>query len=81
MMLGGAVRGAQIYGEFPELVEDHPLDVGRGRFLPSTASDAMFAEIAGWMGVSGDALMQVLPNWSAFEGSPQGAGLQNLLYI
>ena len=81
MMLGGAVRGARIYGEFPELVEDHPLDVGRGRFLPSTASDAMFAEIAGWMGVSGDALMQVLPNWSAFEGSPQGVGLQNLLYI
>lgn len=79
MMLGGAVQGGQLYGQFPELVEDNPLDVGRGRFLPSTASDAMYAEVARWMGVAPEKMVDVLPNWPNFEGSAQGAGLNGLL--
>ena len=79
MMLGGAVQGGQLYGQFPELVEDNPLDVGRGRFLPSTASDAMYAEVARWMGVAPENMVNVLPNWPNFEGSAQGAGLNGLL--
>ena len=79
MMLGGAVQGGQLYGQFPELVEDNPLDVGRGRFLPSTASDAMYAEVARWMGVAPENMVDVLPNWPNFEGSAQGAGLNGLL--
>ena len=79
MMLGGAVQGGQLYGQFPELVEDNPLDVGRGRFLPSTASDAMYAEVARWMGVAPENMVNVLPNWPNFEGNAQGAGLDGLL--
>ncbi len=79
MVLGGAVQGGQLYGHFPEQVEDNPLDVGRGRYLPSTAVDAMYAELSRWMGVPPDALNTVLPNWRNFEGSAQGAGLTGML--
>ena len=79
MIMGGAVRGGQLYGHFPEQVEDNPLDVGRGRFLPSTATDAMYAEISRWMGVTPESLGSVLPNWANFEGSTQGAGLTGML--
>ncbi|MDB2660889.1 DUF1501 domain-containing protein, partial [Luminiphilus sp.] len=79
MVLGGAVQGGQLYGHFPEQVEDNPLDVGRGRYLPSTAVDAMYAEVSRWMGVSPDALNTVLPNWRNFEGSAQGTGLTGML--
>ena len=79
MIMGGAVQGGQLYGHFPEQVEDNPLDVGRGRFLPSTATDAMYAEISRWMGVTPESLGSVLPNWANFEGSTQGAGLTGML--
>jgi uncharacterized protein (DUF1501 family) len=79
MVLGGAVQGGQLYGHFPEQVEDNPLDVGRGRYLPSTAVDAMYAELSRWMGVPPDALNTVLPNWRNFEGAAQGAGLTGML--
>ena len=79
MVLGGAVQGGQLYGHFPEQIEDNPLDVGRGRYLPSTAVDAMYAELSRWMGVPPDALNTVLPNWRNFEGSAQGAGLTGML--
>jgi uncharacterized protein (DUF1501 family) len=79
MIMGGAVRGGQLYGHFPEQVEDNPLDVGRGRFLPSTATDALYAEVSRWMGVTTESLSTVLPNWSRFENDPQGDGLAGLL--
>ncbi|MCA9920269.1 MAG: DUF1501 domain-containing protein, partial [Anaerolineales bacterium] len=31
MVMGGPVRGSRIYGDFPSLYEDNPLDTGRGR--------------------------------------------------
>lgn len=79
IVLGGAVQGGQIYGEFPELVEDNPLDVGRGRFIPTTAVDGLYAEIARWMGVAETDLAQVLPNWDNFAGSTQVTSLDGLL--
>jgi uncharacterized protein (DUF1501 family) len=79
MIMGGAVQGGQLYGHFPEQVEDNPLDVGRGRFLPSTATDAMYAEVSRWMGVAPESMGSVLPNWANFEGSTQGAGLMGML--
>ena len=79
MVMGGSVQGGQLYGHFPEQVEDNPLDVGRGRFLPSTASDAMYAEVSRWMGVAPESLGMVLPNWANFEGSAQGSGLTGML--
>jgi uncharacterized protein (DUF1501 family) len=65
-VLGGAVAGNRIYGSFPELYEDNPLDVGRGRLIPTTSVDSYFAELALWLGVSRTNLPLVLPNIGTF---------------
>ncbi len=65
-VLGGAVKGKQVYGQYPDLYADNPLDVGRGRLIPSTSVDAFFAEMALWLGVQKSSLPLVLPNISRF---------------
>jgi uncharacterized protein (DUF1501 family) len=65
-VVGGAVNGQKIYGEYPSLALDGPLDVGRGRLLPQIAVDNYFAELALWLGVSPANLPLVLPNISTF---------------
>jgi uncharacterized protein (DUF1501 family) len=76
-VVGGAVRGNRVYGEYPELYEDNPLDVGRGRLIPTTSVDSYFAELALWLGVSRTDLPLVLPNIGTFfpsgtSGQPVG---------
>lgn len=66
-ILGGAVQGGNIYGEYPEdLSLDGPLDVGRGRIVPTTSVDEYFADLVKWMGVSQSDLGTVLPNLNRF---------------
>ncbi len=66
MVLGGAVSGGRIYGEYPSLYSNNPLDVGRGRLIPTTSVDEYFAEMALWLGVDRSALDLVLPNLDRF---------------
>jgi uncharacterized protein (DUF1501 family) len=66
LVVGGAVDGRKIFGQYPVLFEDNPLDVGRGRLIPTTSVDAFFAEMALWLGVSKASLPLVLPNISRF---------------
>ena len=65
-VVGGAVSGKKIYGQYPELADGNPLDTGRGRLIPSTAVDQYFAELALWFGVPKSSLSQVIPNISRF---------------
>jgi uncharacterized protein (DUF1501 family) len=67
LVVGGAVNGRKIYGQYPDLYEDNPLDVGRGRLIPTTSVDAFFAELALWLGVSKANLPLVLPNIGRFH--------------
>ena len=73
-VLGGAVQGQRIYGQYPVLYEDSPLDVGRGRLIPTTSVDEYFAELALWLGVPKTSLPLVLPNISRFYNTA-GSGL------
>ena len=66
LVVGGGVNGRNIYGQFPALFEDNPLDLGRGRLIPTTSVDAYFAELALWLGVSKASLPLVLPNITRF---------------
>jgi uncharacterized protein (DUF1501 family) len=74
LVLGGAVAGGDVYGTFPSLYAGNPLDTGRGRLIPTTSVDELFAEIALWFGVPTADLDLVLPNvgrfWSASAGAP-----------
>jgi uncharacterized protein (DUF1501 family) len=72
MVMGGAVRGGEIYGEYPQLYADNALDTGRGRLIPTTSCDAYFGELAQWFGVSPGDLDAVLPNIGRFHDTAAG---------
>jgi uncharacterized protein (DUF1501 family) len=66
LIMGGAVKGGDIYGQMPSLVVNGPDDTGRGRWLPSTSVDEYNATLATWFGVSPGNLATVLPNIGRF---------------
>jgi uncharacterized protein (DUF1501 family) len=76
-VVGGAVNGRRLYGNYPNLYVDNPLDVGRGRLIPQVSVDSYFAELALWLGVPKSSLPLVLPNIGNFydvgsSGAPLG---------
>lgn len=65
VVLGGAVRGGQILGQYPyDLTENGPLNIGKGaRLMPTLSWESIWSGISEWMGVETDAEMkEVLPN-------------------
>ncbi len=75
IVMGGDVAGRQIIGDYPLLAANSPLDVGRGIYIPTTAVDQYFAELALWFGVSLADIDYVLPNMRAFYSPGSGAPL------
>jgi uncharacterized protein (DUF1501 family) len=78
-VVGGAVKGKQIYGT-PQVVsinndaklagyEGH---VGQGRLIPSTSVDQYGATLASWFGVPAGSLESILPNLKNFGGNVNG---------
>ncbi|MEM7397262.1 MAG: DUF1501 domain-containing protein, partial [Verrucomicrobiota bacterium] len=72
MVMGGAVRGQDMYGTYPALQAGNSLDTGRGRLIPTLSVDEYFAELACWFGVSNTDLQTVLPNLTRFY-NPQSS--------
>ncbi len=72
LVMGGAVKGGQTYGAYPELVLGGPNDVGvngwelQGRWIPTTSVDQYAATLLGWFGASESQLATVLPNLKNF---------------
>jgi uncharacterized protein (DUF1501 family) len=72
-VLGGAVRGGEMYGRYPELTLAGPDDADAiGRWIPTTSVDQYGATLARWFGVSDAALPGVFPNISAFPAANLG---------
>lgn len=65
---GGAVRGRDIYGRFPNLALGGADDVGSGRLLPGISVVEYAAALGNWFGVSNSDLATVLPNFGNFAG-------------
>ncbi|MDR6853990.1 DUF1501 domain-containing protein [Variovorax guangxiensis] len=78
-VVGGAVKGKQIYGT-PQVVSinnDSKLagydgHVGQGRLIPSTSVDQYGATLASWFGVPAGDLENILPNLRNFGGNANG---------
>jgi uncharacterized protein (DUF1501 family) len=66
-VVGGAVKGGDIYGKMPDLTIRGPDDTGaRGSWIPTTSVDEYAATLATWFGVSDANLPVVLPNIGRF---------------
>jgi len=61
-VVGGAVKGKQVVGAYPELTLDGPTDAGNGRLIPTTAVEQYAATLAAWMGVNATDMPLILPN-------------------
>jgi uncharacterized protein (DUF1501 family) len=66
LVVGGAVNGRELYGDFPLLAINGPDDVGGGRMIPSTSADQYAATLARWFGISDVDLDVVAPNLANF---------------
>jgi uncharacterized protein (DUF1501 family) len=63
LVMGGAVKGGDLYGTFPTLALGGPDHANtRGVLIPSTSVDQYGATMAKWFGVSTAAMPQVFPN-------------------
>ena len=63
-ILGGSVKGGQILGEYPnDITINGPLNIGRGRLIPTSSWETMFNGVVQWMGVENDTeLDYCMPN-------------------
>jgi uncharacterized protein (DUF1501 family) len=67
VVMGGAVKGGQMYGTFPTLALNGPDDSGtNGRWVPSTGSVQYAATLASWFGVSAAQMPAIFPNIGSF---------------
>jgi uncharacterized protein (DUF1501 family) len=72
-VLGGAVRGANMYGTFPACILGGPDDADvNGRWIPTTSSAQYGATLASWFGVPISGLSAVFPTLGNFKAPTLG---------
>ncbi len=73
MIMGGAVNGATVYGDFPSMVLGSENDSGsNGRMIPGLSVDQYGATIARWMGLSEAEIAEIFPNLVNFNSNDLG---------
>ena len=65
-VVGGAVKGGQIVGRFPDQTVNGPDDAGDGKWIPTTSVDQLGATLGRWFG-AGSTLNEVFPRLSNFD--------------
>ncbi len=71
-VMGGAVKGKQLYGKSPVFANNGPDDVGQGRLLPTTSVDQYAATLANWFGIADSQMSTVLPSIGNFSNRNLG---------
>jgi len=72
-VVGGAVKGNQMYGTYPTLALGGPDDSGsNGRWIPSTSSVVYASTLAQWFGVDPSQLGSVFPTLGSFQNNKLG---------
>ncbi|MEM7163361.1 MAG: DUF1501 domain-containing protein [Bacteroidota bacterium] len=80
LVMGGDVNGGDIYGQYPSLELNNPLEVGGGVLIPTLSADQYFSELGQWFGVSNSDLNTIFPNVANFSDLDSGApiGFMNI---
>jgi uncharacterized protein (DUF1501 family) len=81
-VMGGAVKGGDLYGTFPKLGGkkpgsnefDSPDQVRNGALLPTTSVDQLGATLGRWFGVSDNDVLRVFPNLTNFNVEARNLG-------
>ena len=82
-VMGGAVRGGDFYGRFPQLAvkntnnnnfDASPDQLGNGALLPQTSVDQLGATLGRWFGLSDTQLLEVFPNLANFNVGHRNLG-------
>ncbi len=72
LIMGGAVRGGKIYGQYPDAIlnadsnANQDWSFARGEYIPTTSVDQMGATLGKWMGLGANELAAVFPNLGNF---------------
>ena len=69
-VVGGAVRGGNIYGDIPIAQLGHNQDAGNGRLIPTASVEQFAAPLGQWFGLNNQELATALPGLASF---PNGA--------
>ncbi len=83
-VMGGAVRGGNLFGRFPTLAtkntnnnnfDGSPDQLNNGSLLPTTSVDQLGATLARWMGLSESQVLEVFPNLANWDAAARDLGL------
>ena len=73
LVLGGAVQGGQIYGQFPTFLLGGPDDTDvRGRWIPTISIEQYGATMCSWFGIPASTFAAIFPNLVNFSTSSLG---------
>lgn len=70
IVMGGPVNGRMTYGQYPRNMTDGgspDIDIGRGRYIPTTSVDQLHADLATWYGVGWSDIELVVPHRANYE--------------
>ncbi len=72
-VVGGSVKGGNMYGTFPPLVRAGPDDAGsNGSWIPTTSVDQIGSTLGNWFGMPQADIDQVFPNLANFTTKNMG---------
>ena len=69
-VVGGAVLGQNMYGQYPVIGVNQANDLGAGRLIPTTSVEQYAGTLAKWFGLSDSQVRAVFLNFGKFGSSP-----------
>jgi uncharacterized protein (DUF1501 family) len=69
-VVGGAVAGQNMYGQYPVIGSNQANDMGAGRLIPTTSVEQYAGTLARWFGLSDSQVKEVFPNFANFGSNP-----------